>query len=363
MNKRIIIAAFLTIVLVAGGSFAFMNLNGEPSSPPFEKTNATVPDNNTSLPQGILNDTVTEETVTRSSLQLAQSKATISIQTQYNTDSQREETVYTPQKTYKQIYINGQASEEKYYTNDYTAIQEFQNNGYELTLERPDNRISTHTHENSLKALVNSVPLTLQNQTIENGTTYFHFDGNSLSGTASQNQLADVFSVDSVDRINEAEMTISQNGVITSATIDFRATEDGQSFPVSKTYSLEQTPDAQVNQSSWVDEAMQTNALVDAYILSDKEMVLHHQAGVTVQNGDSLSIQTPTGKVYTKEITTGFGPNTQIQLSEQDGEINMVRNANSSVENGSDFLSESGEYIVTIRTQENGTVSFTTVQS
>lgn len=359
MNTRTIAVILLALIVVGGGIVILNPLDDGPSNPPFETNNTTTPSNTDEMPEGIVDNQVTTEAVALSSINSAQTKATITIKEQQQSQTTSEKIVYTSRESHKVFRVDGQDIHETYYSTDYTAVQDFGTNGYELSLEDAQNQISQHTDEQRMSTIVRSIPLTFTEQTTSNGTTYLRFTGDSIS-TSDDDQLAQELGVDSIESVDTAELVMTKSGIITEFTLDVRVANNENSHPLVWEYTLNQTPEATVGQPAWVQEALQENAGVDAFIVSDTELVLNHKYGRSIQTGDVIEIQTPTGKTYTKEVTDGFSTEDRVVLTRENGEMQMTKNPNSSVSGGNSYLSETGTYVVTIRNTEQGQIVFTT---
>lgn len=361
MNTRTIAIVLLALVVVGGGAVAFGPFSGGDGSPPFDTGNNTpAPTDENQMPDGVVDGQVTEEAVALNSIQIAQQKATITLRSEQQETTTTTRVVYTPENSHKVFRANGNDVREYFYTPDFTAVQEFQSNGYELSLNDPQNQISDHTDEAFLRSLVRSTNLTFDERTTENGTTYLHFTADEVTDST-QSPLARNLGVSEITSVNTARLVMTESGIITNVTFEAQVEDGDESYPISRSYALEMTPDVSVSQPSWVQEALATNAGVSAYIPSDSELVLQHKYGRTIQTGDEIQIQTPSGKTYTKEVDDSFGPDDQVVLTRTDGTVEMTVNPNSSV-SGDAFLTESGQYVITIQTQDQGVVTVTTTR-
>lgn len=359
MNTRTIAAVILAFIVIGGGAVMLNPLDDGPSDPPFETNNTPTPSDNTEMPDGIENNQVTTESVALSAINSAQKNAIITIQEQQQGETVFKKIVYTPRESHKVLRLDGKDIRETYYSTEYTAIQNFGSNGYKLSLEDPQNQISYHTEEKRMRAIIRAVPLTFDKRTTSNGTTYLKFSGDSLQDSESDN-LAQELGVETVQSVDTAKVVMTENGVITGFTLDVRASNGDNSYPIVWEYTLEITPNATVGQPVWVQEALQQNTGIDAFIPSDSELILQHKYGKSIQKGDVIEIQTPTGKTYTKEVTDGFSTDDRVVITRDDGQLQIQKNPNSTVSGSEQYLSESGTYIVTIRNTEYGEITFAT---
>lgn len=359
MNTRTLLVIGVVAVLVVSGGYIFLTDSGGNSSPPFT-VNDTPPQTTqkqaTEL-NGVTDGNLQPDAANYHTLAVAQETAKITYEIHGTTNSTYQVN-YTPNTVNTKYFTENTIQRESFHTIRFNATRKYTSENETIaSLNPPTESISTYLHEDTLKQVFSGVKFTQTSSSESKSTQYFTFTGSTIDDA---DKLKKAFDVDSVVRITNAEVTISENNIITDASITAVVEEDGDRYSktIISTVDVETTVTSQ--QPDWVSEELSTNAGISAQALSNSQLVLQHNYGRTISSGDTVEIRTPSGSEYTAKFTSSFSVGDRAVVALQGNEYIVRVNPESEVSSGP-FLEESGRYIITIQTDDSGVVSLTAV--
>lgn len=349
MNLRTLGIILVGVLILTGvGTFVL----GGSSDAPFEQNNSSLPDaDEPNTPsQDADNRKLTEEDVTLSTLRVSQKSFRLQVSTDEQGERITENVLYTPSTSYKSVTEGNQVIYEYYYTPEYTVIHEQVGKSSNYDLRDPETSVSDHLKEEYFKSVVSNINFTADRTVTRNGVNHTVYTGTMLQSDG--NKIASELGVDSIVRVRSAEIVRNdEQGYISDASFEFVVQNNDARYSVSRTYNLTIDNDIDVTAEPWVRTAIQRNAGIDAYILSDDEIRLQHKYGVTLEAGDRLQVITPSGDEYVTTLNSSFEPGDTASIVQQDGKTRVLVNPKSPP-SGESFANESGQYTVIFTTDE-----------
>lgn len=361
MNKKSIVVIIAVLGLGIGGATYFGI--GSTGSGPFElDDNSTTGDSVEGIDfEGVSeNGQLTQEAVALNTI----SRSSQAFEMQWSQTRQGErqtDTInYTTTESYMTTEIDTELVREKFYTERYAAVKNHQNGGSTLALEDPEPRAGFFVKESFLTAVVSSIGVKAQQNTVSDGDNEIVFRGDAVKSNSEE--LTEYYGVDEIYRVNTARVVTTEAGEIKQVELSVSVEDDGERYEISNEYTVTPTDGEALERPEWVTSAYDTNVGMNAFIPEDDRVLIAHKYGATLTEGDTINLRTPSGQKYTATVAEPVNPRTTLVMYQNNtGTYVMPVTEDMSID-GKDFVSSSGVYTLTVVSDDKGVLGVTTTR-